>query len=86
MISIDNFSNLCSMAARVIKIEIEIPEVPTTLTSSRKVTKVKKKVKVKKVAKKRAAAKKPAKKKPAKKKAAVKKKVAKKAAKKKSRR
>lgn len=69
------------MSSRVIKIEIEIPEVPTTLTSSRKVTKVKKKVKVKKVAKKKAAVKKPAKSK-----AAVKKKVTKKAAKKKSRR
>ena len=69
------------MAARVIKIEIEIPEVPTTLTSSRKVTKVKKKVIVKKVAKKKAATKKPAKKR-----ATAKKKVTKKAAKKKSRR
>ena len=69
------------MSSRVIKIEIEIPEVPTTLTSSRKVTKVKNKVKVKKAVKKKAVAKKPAKKK-----AAVKKKVTKKAVKKKSRR
>jgi hypothetical protein len=64
------------MPSRVIKIEIEIPEVPVTLTAKRK---VKKKAAPKKVAKKKAAAKKPVKKKSAAKKV-------KKAVKKKSRR
>ena len=64
------------MPSRVIKIEIEIPEVPMTLNSKRK---VKKKAAPKKVAKKKAAAKKPVKKKSAAKKV-------KKAVKKKSRR
>ena len=50
------------MAGRVIKIEIEIPEVPMTLTSKRK---VKKKAAAKKVTKKKVAAKKPVKKKAA---------------------